>query len=192
MQKDVIIIVRHGKPSLSRKVRLNWAEFRAWWKDYDAGGIVGDQKVPKKVQAYAQQADLVISSPLRRAVESAQLARGKAPDLTDDDLIEAALPSPFMGPLKFGPKTWGTLARVLWYCGYSDGMESHTAARARAELMCDKLGQHASGGKLIFVAAHGWFNRMLKGSLMKRGWKCVKQNGDLHWSHRRFERPTKS
>jgi len=26
---------------------------------------------------------------------------------------------------------------------------------------------------------------------MKRGWKCVSQNGDLHWSFRRFERITK-
>jgi hypothetical protein len=58
--------------------------------------------------------------------------------------------------------------------------------------MCGKLGEYAAGEKMIFVLAHGWFNRMLKGSLMKRGWKCVKQNGDLHWSHRRFERPAQS
>lgn len=192
MQKDVIIIVRHGKPSLSRKVRLTWQEFRAWWMDYDKGGIVPNQKVPDIVKAYARDADVVIASPLRRAVESATLARGRAPDMTDPDLIEAALPSPDFGGFKLGPKSWGTLARIIWYCGYSDGMESHTEARERAERMCDKLGEHAAGGKLVFVAAHGWYNRMLKGSLMKRGWKCVKQNGDLHWSHRRFERPTQT
>ena len=69
-------------------------------------------------------------------------------------------------------------------------LESHGEARARANKMCGVLAGHASGGKMVYVSAHGWFNRMLKGSLMKRGWKCVSQNGDLHWSHRRFERPT--
>lgn len=190
MKKDVIIIVRHGKPSLSRRVRLTWREFRDWWEKYDEGGIVPGQKVPEKIKAYAAKADVIISSPLRRAVESAKLASGREPDIIHDELIEAALPSPNMGPLKIGPKSWGTLSRIIWYVGWSGGMESHSEARARAERMCERLADQASGGKLVFVTAHGWFNRMLKGSLKGRGWKCVKQNGDLHWSHRRFERPS--
>lgn len=192
MNQDVIIIVRHGKPSLSRKVRLTWSEFLDWWKKYDEGGIVPDQKVPEKIKAYAKEADVIVSSPLRRAVESARLASGREPDVIEPGLIEAALPAPNTGPLKMGPKSWGTFSRCLWYVGWSGGMESHTDARARAEAMCDVLAEHASGGKLVFVTAHGWFNRMVKGSLKKRGWKCVKQNGDLHWSHRRFERPTQN
>jgi len=69
-------------------------------------------------------------------------------------------------------------------------METHKEARERANNMCDVLVEYAKGGKIIYVSAHGWFNRMLKGSLMKRGWKCMSQNGDLHWSHRWFERPS--
>lgn len=76
----------------------------------------------------------------------------------------------------------------MWYIGWHDGMESHSKARARANLAAEMLETEAKGGKLIFVTAHGWYNRMLKGSLMKRGWTCVSQNGDLHWSFRRFER----
>lgn len=190
MTHDTIIIVRHGKPALSRKTRLNWGGFREWWGLYDKGGLQDKQRLPKKVKAYAEQADLVISSPLRRAAESAKLARGRDADILDPDLVEAALPPPKLWGLKFGPKTWGTMARVLWYFGWSDGLESHKDARARADRMADKLADHAAGGKLVFVTAHGWFNRMLKGSLMKRGWKCVSQNGDLHWSHRRLIRPT--
>ncbi len=189
MKRDVIIIVRHGKPALSRKVRFTAQGFRDWWLLYDAGGLVPKQKVPKKIRKYAQDADVIISSPLLRAVESAQLASGRDPDIIDADLVEAALPLPHLGGLKMGPKSWGTISRILWYLGWSGGMESHRDARIRAEAMCGKLAGQAAGGKLVFVTAHGWFNRMLKGSLKKRGWKCVKQNGDLHWSHRRFERP---
>ena len=192
MKRDVIIIVRHGKPALSRNVRLTAQGFRDWWKLYDEGGLVPNQKVPDIIRAYAKDADIIISSPLLRAVESAQAASGRDPDLIDPNLIEAALPPPHFGKFKMGPKLWGTVARIVWYLGWSDGMESHTDARARAERVCDTLAENAAGGKLVFVTAHGWFNRMVKGSLKKRGWKCVKQNGDLHWSHRRFERPTKN
>ena len=190
--KDVIIIVRHGKPALSRKAQMDWRGYREWWKQYDAGGLAETQKIPKKVTKLAAAADVIISSPLRRAVESAERVAGRPPDEIWPELVEAALPSPPLGPLKLRPKTWGTYSRIVWYWGWSDGMESHTAARARAERICDKLNVEASGGRMVFITAHGWFNRMVKGSLKKRGWKCVSQNGDLHWSFRRFERITKT
>ena len=190
MTKDVIILVRHGKPALSRRVRLDWRGYRDWWIKYDEGGLADNQKIPKRVRNYAKQADIVISSPLRRAQESAELARGRPADKTDPDLVEAALPSPHFGSLKFRPKTWGTFARIAWYFGWSDGMESHHEARLRANKMAQKLADEAAAGKMVFVTAHGWYNRMLKGSLKNQGWTCVHQNGDLHWSCRRMERAT--
>lgn len=187
---DTIVIARHGKPALSRKVQMTWQGYREWWGRYDEGGLKAGQKVPKKLLYWVNKADVIISSPLRRSVESAELASGKAVKLTDARLIEAALPPPHLGSLKLRPKTWGTYARVAWYFGWSDGMETHVEARARVNEMCDALANHAAGGKIVYVSAHGWINRMLKGSLIKRGWKMKSQNGDLHWSFRRFERPT--
>lgn len=189
---DTIILVRHGKPALSRKVRLTWKEFRDWWILYDEGGIKPGQKPPKKVIQFAREADVVVSSSLRRAVESAELAAGRAPDRTLPGLVEAALPSPPLGPLKLRPKSWGTVARILWYLGYSDGMENHSEARARANAVCDDLEGCAAEGRTVYVSGHGWFNRMVKGSLMARGWRCKSQNGDLHWSRRRMVRPTRT
>jgi len=191
MQDDRIILVRHGRPSLSRKVRLTWRGYRDWWQQYDAGGLAEQQKIPPRVKELAVAADILISSPLRRAVETAVLLRGRDPDLIDNDLVEAALPPPHLGPLKLGPKSWGTLARVFWFIGWSDGMESHSEARTRANRMAQKLADHSSGGKTVLVTAHGWYNRMVKGSLQKQGWKCISQNGDLHWSHRVFIRAEK-
>ncbi|MGB0907247.1 MAG: histidine phosphatase family protein [Maricaulaceae bacterium] len=188
MKKDVIILVRHGKPALSRKVRLTWGGYRDWWKQYDIGGLQLEQKIPVKVKALGEKADVVISSPLRRAIESAELLRDKEPDVIWDDLIEAALPPPHLGGLKFRPKTWGTWSRICWFVGFSDGMESHGEARRRVEGVCDKLDVEAVDGKLVLITAHGWINRMIKGSLVKRDWKCTSQNGDLHWNFRRFER----
>jgi len=187
---DTIILVRHGKPSLSRKVRLSAREYRDWWKLYDAGGIVPDQRVPKKVLKWASKADVFYSSPLRRAVESLELASGRRPDIELEELVEAPLPSPPL-PIKLRPKSWGTWARIVWFLGWSDGMETHREARRRANTAAEILDEASNGGKIIYVQGHGWFNRMVKGSLMARGWKCVSQNGDLHWSHRRMVRKQK-
>lgn len=189
---DTIILVRHGKPALSRKIRLTWQEFRDWWIRYDEGGIRAGQLPPKRVREWAARADHIVTSPLQRAVESAELAAGRPPDEHLTALVEAALPSPPLGPLKLRPKSWGTVARILWYVGYSDGMENHREARARAETACDVLEDRAAGGKIVYVSGHGWFNRMIKGSLMKRGWRCKSQNGDLHWNRRHMVRPSRT
>lgn len=190
MQQDVIIIVRHGLPALSRKVWLTWSGYADWWGQYDAGGLALTQRVPAKVKQYAEQADIIMSSPLRRAMETARIASGREPDIVDPELVEAALPPPRLGPIKFRPKTWGTFSRIAWFVGWSGGLESHKDARLRARRMSRKIEVQAAGGKMVFVTGHGWYNRMLKGELKANGWKCVTQTGDLHWSHRRFERPS--
>jgi len=188
--KDVIIIARHGKPALSRKVRLSWRQFRAWWDQYDEGGLAEGQMPPKKIQTLAQDADILISSSLRRARETAYLLRGQEADMVDEVFVEAALPPPHLPFLKLKPKTWGTLARICWFWGFPDDMENVHLARARASRAADILEGHAQGGKTVVLTAHGWFNRMIKTHLLRRGWVCVKDQGDLHWKFRRYERKT--
>lgn len=188
--KDVIIIARHGKPALSRKVRLTWREFRAWWGKYDEGGLAENQKIPKKIQAIARDADVLVSSSLRRARETAYLLRGRDADMVDEVFVEAPLPPPHLPFLKLRPKAWGTLARICWFWGFPDDTENVHDGRRRASRAADILEKHASGGKTVVLTAHGWFNRMIKTHLLRRGWVCVKDQGDLHWKFRRYERKT--
>ena len=69
MTNDIIIIARHGKPELSRKVRLNWKEYREWWLKYQISGLKKEQKVPKRLKKWAEKSDIVISSSLLRAMD---------------------------------------------------------------------------------------------------------------------------
>ncbi len=188
--KDVIVIVRHGKPALSRKVRLNWLEYRDWWKAYDQSGLAEGQSVPRKLQAVMTRADRVYASDLRRAVETAVAAADKAPDIIDPMFREAALPSPWLGPIKLRPKSWGTLSRIVWFHGLINSEERVTQARARAKIAAQTLADAAAGEQMIVLFAHGWFNRMVGTQLRRRGWKMTKNQGDLHWKYRRYERTT--
>lgn len=187
---DTIVLARHGKPALSRREWLNWRGYKYWWRLYDEGGLAKGQRAPNIIKALANEADKVISSPLRRAVETAELARGIPPDRMEPSLVEAALPPPNLGWIKLRPRSWGVLSRIKWCLGFSGGQESQKLARIRAESAASILSDEAAGGYFVFVTAHGWFNRMLRPALKRRGFTCTEDHGDLHWSYRRYERPT--
>lgn len=186
--KDVIILCRHGEPELSRKTRMNWRGYKFWWGLYDEGGLTPGQDAPQIIKDLARQADIVIASPLLRAVETATLAKGAAPDRLEPLMVEAGLPPPNLGYLRLKPPTWGVLARICWMMGFSGEVESQADAKIRAEKAAEVLSNEVRDGKMLFVAAHGWYNRMMRPALKRRGFVCTEDHGDLHWSYRRYER----
>ncbi len=187
-KNDVIILARHGEPDLSRQVRLNWRGYKYWWRLYDEAGLKPGQDAPKIIKELAVQADKVMTSTLPRAIETAERALGRQVDCLEPLLVEAPLPPPNLGYIRLKPTTWGVLSRISWCLGFSGEGESQRQARARAIKAAAILSIEASGGKMLFVAAHGWFNRMIRPALIQRGFKCVEDHGDLHWSYRRYER----
>lgn len=190
MPIDVIVLARHGEPDLSKQVRLNWRGYKYWWRLYDEAGLVSGEKAPKIIVDLAKKADNVMSSTLPRAIETAELACGKPVDQRESLLVEAPLPPPNLGYIRFRPRMWGILARICWILGFSGEGESRKQAQIRAEKAADLLSKSAQGGKMVFVVAHGWFNRMLRPALKRHGFACVEDYGDLHWSYRRYERET--
>jgi len=190
MKSDTIILARHGEPDLSRRVRLNWRGYKYWWRLYDEAGLKPGQDAPKIIKTLAREADIVIASTLPRAIETAEMARGKKPDFLEPLMVEAGLPPPNLGYIRLKPRMWGILSRIIWVFGFSGEVESQKDAKIRAEKASHVLSDHAQGGKMVFVAAHGWFNRMMRAALKRRGFQCVEDHGDLHWSYRRYERAT--
>jgi len=182
-----IVIGRHGRPALSRDARITAAEFKDWWRRYDEGGLAADQTPPSALLDVAGQADLLLSSTLRRAVETAEAVAGGRAILHDPLFVEAPLPPPpVLG--RRSPSEWGVWARCAWWMGLSGGQESRKAAEARAEIAADRLIAHAAGGRNVLLCAHGWFNRMMRPVLLERGWRCAIDGGDDYWSFRRYEK----
>ena len=88
--------------------------------------------------------------------------------------------------VRYLPKTWNILARAAWLNGHALDGESVVQARLRAMEAAQKL-HTASVDTKVYLAAHGWFNRMLRPELKKLGWKCVHDGGDSYWSYRIYE-----
>ena len=189
-QAGTITIARHGQPAISRDVRLNAAEYEAFWARYEIGGLAEPQSAPEHLTGTAEKADVVFVSTRRRAVDSARILVGNREVFEDVRLIEAPLPPPpFPAWVRLSPKLWGFFARFWWwFFDHHAGEESRAQAEARADLAAGKLEVLAASGQHVVVLAHGFFNVLIGRALRKRGWRMTLREGYKYWSTRRFVR----
>ncbi|MEM6626681.1 MAG: histidine phosphatase family protein [Pseudomonadota bacterium] len=185
-----IIIVRHGRPNLNRNLgpRLDWSSYREWWARYEKASLDEGQSPSEALVEATSHAPFIYASIRPRAIETAQAFANGREVRADPTFVEAPLPPPHLPRgLKFLPKNWNMIARACWLFGYADGDESIDEARARADAAADRLISAAQNGHDVVLAAHGWFNRMLRPALKRRNWTCVRDGGDSYWSFRVYE-----
>lgn len=180
-----IVIARHGEPDADRRERVDWRGYETWWEGYDRAGLKPGQSAPQALIEQTELSSTLYASTLPRAIETGQACAGGRDLIIDPVFVEAALPPPPF-PGRFEARTWGVLARCSWWLGFARGMESRGVAERRASQAADKLITAAQDGP-VSLFAHGWFNRMLRPELQKRGWVCVRDGGDTYWSWRRYE-----
>ena len=183
-----IVISRHGKPVLDRTAgpRLDWRQYKDWWARYEESPLAEGQVAPPGLMEAVRDADIVLASARIRAQETAARA---APHLTarhDPVFNEAPLPPPMLPRVRYLPKTWNILARAAWLSGHALDGENVVQARLRA-MDAARMLHEASEDAKVYLAAHGWFNRMLRPQLKKLGWTCVYDGGDAYWSFRIYE-----
>ncbi len=185
--RPAIIVVRHGRPALERSTHYDWRGYQEWWRRYDAGGLETGQTPPAALLDQAAGADVILSSPLARSLETAHMVAGGLPITTNEVFVEAPLPPPPLPGVRLRPGPWGVVARITWWFGASGGLESRRAAERRADAAVKLLLETAGDDQVVLVCAHGWFNRMMRPVLLGAGWRCVVDGRDSHWSFRRFE-----
>lgn len=185
-----VILVRHGEPALSRKIRFDAAGYREWWARYEEGGLREGQTPPLALAAMAEKAGVIIASTRRRSVETANAVAAGRAFAQDPLFIEAPLPPPrWPGWVKLSPRLWGFFARVWWwFLDHHDGQESRAQAEARAAQAAEMVAEMAQNGQDVLVVAHGFFNTMIGIALKRRGWRCVEDQGYRYWRARIFRR----
>lgn len=183
-----IIIVRHGRPQVIPKEAppMGWRDYREWWAKYEQSSLKDGQRCPEDLLKEVGEDAIILSSARPRAMQTAgHLGRGR-PIRHDPMFNEAPLPAPKLGRFPMRPKNWNKLARLLWMLGHSGGEEHVRDAKRRAAQAAEELIRTAehNDGRDVVLAAHGWFNRMLRPELRKRGWANVHDGGDKYWSYR--------
>ncbi|MEM8986604.1 MAG: histidine phosphatase family protein [Pseudomonadota bacterium] len=187
-----IVVARHGRPNLSRDMLISSREYRHWWAQYDLAGVHPDEVPPEALIEIACESDMVVSSTLPRARETAAIVTGGERDVPAEELfVEAPLPPPPLPWLKLRPGVWGVVSRTFWFCGYAPpGVENHMGAWRRAGTAVDRLTGYAADGDIL-LCAHGYFNWMMDRVLRGRGWRRTHNGGNHYWAWRSYEWPAK-
>ena len=107
IRPGAIVLARHGEPALSRKVLLNAEGYRAFWAQYEVGGILPGQTPPDRLKRFVTDCGTLVTSTRLRAIQSAQTVVGDRAFDRHEFLIEAPLPPPrFPGWVRFSPRIW--------------------------------------------------------------------------------------
>ncbi|MCZ6783430.1 MAG: histidine phosphatase family protein [Proteobacteria bacterium] len=184
-----IVLVRHGKPDHDGMTPVSGTRFGEWLRAYDAAPVDVELPPPGALRARAREAALLVTSPLRRSLESAALLAPDAAVLTEDQFRESALPSRVPTSIRLNPHVWTRLTRAAWLLGWSPDVEGVAAVRARARVAARRLVELASAKHPVWLVGHGILNGLIAGELRRAGWRGPRRRPTRYWADVVFERP---
>ncbi|MBG9544320.1 phosphoglycerate mutase [Cytobacillus firmus] len=179
-----ITLIRHGRSAQIENHRMNSKEYKKWVEAYNHLGIVEGESCSKDAIEKGATSSILLTSDLRRAIESARTLNPSAKIQSDPLFREMELPMPdinFPG-VRLRPNTWAVLLRLLWICGYSQGCESYSEAKYRAKRASLKLTSFAKEHQHAVLIGHGFFNLYIAKELQKSGWTGKRRTGSKHWN----------
>lgn len=176
-----ITLIRHGKSLWTENKPITCREFKVWVEKYDSHGVFEEESYPLETLEKLDAANIVFTSDLKRAIESAKFLNPNLQIISDSLFRETELPIPLakLWELKLNASIWAVILRYLWFCGYSNGCESLKDAKRRAEKASKLLVKYANEHKNVVLVGHGFFNMLIGKELKKMGWNGKKKQA-LH------------
>ena len=183
-----IILVRHGRPAWDFRTPICGHALGDWRRGEDTAPLDVTSRPGAALVQLVGEARCVFTSPLRRSRESAALLAPGTTTVVDAGFREADLPSAFRSQLRLPPELWGLIARSAWFCGWSAGVESVTAARDRAARSAALLSAAAEKEGVVALIGHGMMNMLIAGHLRMAGWRGPRLPSRKHWGFAIYER----
>jgi len=180
---STIILARHGRPACDYRTPIRGRAFAEWRRAEDNAPLDASSRPGPELVELVRGASSIVTSPLRRSLESAQVLAPAVKPITDRLVQEAALPSAFPSNLRLSPYAWRALARVAWFCGWSGGVEGFGAARKRAAQAAAMLIERSRTHPTIAVVGHGLINILIARALRRNGWRGPWIPSPRHWSY---------
>ena len=175
-----IILIRHAKVDSDESKKIDAHALKKWVEDYDTASINKDSKPPKTTQNHVQNADVVVTSTLSRAIDSA-LVLGVDIHESHSVFNEAGIPEVNIPLLKLKPKTWLVILRILLLLGLGKKETSFKASKAQAKEANNKLMSLSKEHDTVVLVGHGGMNWLIGKELMKEGWEMEGKKSHENW-----------
>lgn len=175
-----IILIRHAKVNIDNTQTIVSSALKDWVERYDVAEIHPESQPMQKVRDLVLSADAVVTSSLRRAVDSAKLLDL---DVYEQNTIfnEAQIPNVNIPFLKFKPKTWLLILRVLLLFGFGKKDTSLKASKKQAEEAVKRLLELSDEHKSVVLVGHGGMNWLIRKVLIKEGWSVEPNPSNSNW-----------
>jgi broad specificity phosphatase PhoE len=181
--------MRHGEPEIpALPEKVNAHEFLECLKLYNTCGIVGSSRPNQDAINQFKDFPAIVSSDLKRSVESASLFSPFGSLIIDPqfrEIEDSFIPIPL---IKLAPKTWGDMFILLWLAGMFEFKQAFKEGRVRARDCANKLVRLAhEHGKVLFVG-HGFINTYIAKELKLLGWNGPKLPSKTYWDYGLYQK----
>ena len=164
-------------------LKFHRSEWPAKLEAYDAAGVKKNCHPSDELRALVRQSTTILSSHLQRAIESAHCFQLDSEIISSSLFCEAPLPRRLPIPVRCSTSTAALVTRLLWFMGYSAGVESYHQACQRALNATQKLITQAQENQRVVLFGHGIFNRFIGKQLLRQGWVGPRWQPTQYWSH---------
>ncbi|PZA16443.1 histidine phosphatase family protein [Parazoarcus communis] len=186
-----IVLMRHGKPKIDTRRRLNASDFGVWVEQYNATGIDAEYPPTRETVAKASQCTFTVCSNLPRSLESARTLGIERIGVCSHMFREMEIPHAAWRFPTLSLQAWLVFFRLAWALGYSANAESFKSAKARARRCAELLASLASTHDTVLFVGHGTLNWFVAGYLRRMGWISADSPPRKYWEHSVFHiRPT--
>ena len=175
-----IVLARHGRPNLKDRSWLAPRQMAEWIRAYDQAGVFID-RIPSSCSEKAASSGCIVSSPVPRCVQSAQMLAPLREMSSDAVFREAGLPHATWRLPRLSVSVWSVMFRAAWFCGYSSNSESLSEARDRARRAAAQLIALALRHQSVFLMGHGIMTVLIAKELMQQGWVRPMRPGHGYW-----------
>jgi len=175
-----IILIRHAKVDIDNTQKINATSLKHWVKAYDAAELCSESKPGQKVIDVVKSTDVVVTSSLKRAIDSANLL-GTDIDESNALFNEASIPDVQLPFLKFKPKTWLVILRVMLLFGLGKKDASFKASKLQAGEAVKRLLELADARENVVLVGHGGMNWLIRQGLLKEGWVLASGASNRNW-----------
>ena len=175
-----IILIRHAKVDIDNSKKINSFSLQKWVNDYDTAPIQQENQPPKETVAFTQNADVVLTSTLRRAIDSAEVL-GVEVHEQNSLFNEAGIPEVKIPFLEFKPKTWLVILRGLLLLGLGKKDTSLKVSKSQAREAAQMLLALSDNNESVVLVGHGGMNWLIGKALMREGWELEGKASNKNW-----------